>query len=361
MARSVFISYRREDSGGYTGRLHDRLVDRWGADRVFLDIDNIPPGEDFVDAIDKTLDECILVLIVIGPRWLEVRGKDGNRRIDSDADFHRLEIQRALQRMVRIMPVLVGGARMPQQAELPSSLFALARRNAFELTDRRFNYDCTKLAESVDVVLADAARYEAERQVAEDKRRREALRHQAEEKIRQETNEAKRKETEWREGQERKSREAVRQLADREVRQEAARQTAEKTRRQRVNERQDAEESRRQEAVGQQAEAERQQETVQQKVDAAPTVPPVQSGLFMHIFVVALSIVTAAFLGSVGFVTLGSYISFIFSAAFLCYMAYSEEYAGPQDARIRKSLYCIALVFALFGLAMMLYMANLPT
>ena len=156
---NIFLSYRREDSAGHTGRLHDRLVANWGADRVFWDIDNIKPGQDFVDVIDSTLDKCPIVVIVIGHRWL-VTERNGARRLEDPSDFHRLEIERALQRKAYVVPALVGGAQMPSVDALPPSLRALTRRNAFELTDRGFSHDAKKLIEVIDralVVIGDKA------------------------------------------------------------------------------------------------------------------------------------------------------------------------------------------------------------
>jgi hypothetical protein len=150
----AFLSYRRGDSIGHTGRLHDRLVARWGHDCVFWDIDNIAPGEDFVEAIDQTLGRCDVVLVVIGPRWMDLRDSEGRRRIDSAADFHRLEIERALSLKVRVVPILVDGAVVPAGEMLPESIRGLVRRNAFEITDKRFDYDTTKLVDSIEHVLA---------------------------------------------------------------------------------------------------------------------------------------------------------------------------------------------------------------
>jgi len=200
-ARSVFLSYRREDSAGHTGRLHDRFTARWGAERVFFDIDNIPPGEDFIHVIDRTLDECVVVVVVVGSRWLEVRDSAGARRIDGEADFHRLELERALQRGIRVLPVLVGNAQMPKPGDLPASLAAFARRNAFEISDKRFGQDAAKLGDVIeDVIEQQRQRLENERKEQELQRRnaevaqREAARQQrldealarAEEKRRQE-------------------------------------------------------------------------------------------------------------------------------------------------------------------------------
>jgi hypothetical protein len=164
VTRSVFLSYRRDDSGGHTGRLYDKLVQELGGERVFLDIDNVPVGVDFVDAIDQTLDQCVVVVVMIGPRWLAAAAADGTRRIDRIDDFHRLEIERALQRKRRVVPVLVGGAQMPGQTDLPESIGALARRNAFELTDRRFGYDAAKLAEFLKGALLEEERRQQEQE-----------------------------------------------------------------------------------------------------------------------------------------------------------------------------------------------------
>lgn len=153
-SQSLFLSYRREDSAGHTGRLHDKLAQRWGADRLFWDIDSIAPGEDFVEAIDRTLDQCRLVIVVIGPRWLDVVTEEGLRRIDDAADYHRQEILRAIERRIRLMPVLVGGARMPKPSALPAPLQTLARRHAFEITDKRFSYDTSQLIEAIERQLS---------------------------------------------------------------------------------------------------------------------------------------------------------------------------------------------------------------
>lgn len=126
---------------------------------MFWDIDNIKPGQDFVDVIDSTLDKCPIVVIVIGHRWL-VTERNGARRLEDPSDFHRLEIERALQRKAYVVPALVGGAQMPSVDALPPSLRALTRRNAFELTDRGFSHDAKKLIEVIDralVVIGDKA------------------------------------------------------------------------------------------------------------------------------------------------------------------------------------------------------------
>src|SRR5688572_26250725 len=108
----IFISYRREDASGYAGRLCDDLVARLGRDHVFMDIDTLPPGVDFVKSLDDALRTGDVVLAVIGPRWASATDAAGNRRLDNPDDWVRLEIATALARSgIRVVPVLVGNAR----------------------------------------------------------------------------------------------------------------------------------------------------------------------------------------------------------------------------------------------------------
>jgi len=189
---NVFLSYRREDSAGYTGRLNDRFVERWGEARVFFDLDTIAPGEDFVEAIDRTLAQCEVMILVIGPRWLTATEPDGRRRIDEPADYHRIEVERALQRGIRIIPALVGGARMPGEAQLPEALKKLARRNAVEISDKRFRYDADQLSDEVDRIL-EKAQAAAQAQARDDAARlEEARRAEAQEKARRAADEQRR-------------------------------------------------------------------------------------------------------------------------------------------------------------------------
>jgi TIR domain len=138
---SIFISYRREDTGGHAGRLCDRLTDRFGGDRVFMDIQDIHPGQNFATSIEDTIATCDCVVAVIGPRWLETVQK----RAQSRDDFVRHEIGSALKRHVTVIPVLMGGARMPAAADLPPELAELSVLNAIEVRDERFDQDVVEL------------------------------------------------------------------------------------------------------------------------------------------------------------------------------------------------------------------------
>jgi hypothetical protein len=138
---AIFISYRREDTGGHAGRLCDRLTSRFGGNRVFMDIQDIRPGQNFATSIEDTIATCDCVIAVIGPRWLETV----QERAQAHDDFVRHEIVAALKRRVTVIPVLVGGAHMPAAADLPPELAELSLRNAMEVRDERFDDDVATL------------------------------------------------------------------------------------------------------------------------------------------------------------------------------------------------------------------------
>jgi hypothetical protein len=147
MPPRIFISYRRDDAAGDAGRLADHLNRRFGKDRVFLDVDTIDPGADFVQVLHNSLEQTAAVLIVIGPRWTSVSGTDGTRRLDSPNDFVRLEVEAALGRTIPVVPVLVQGARMPRAEDLPAPLAALATRQAVTLDYAEFHDDADRLCD----------------------------------------------------------------------------------------------------------------------------------------------------------------------------------------------------------------------
>ncbi len=153
-SKRLFISYRREDSAGHAGRLFDFFAERLGTDSVFMDVDGIEPGVDFVVALEKVLAGSE-VLAVIGRDWASAADGDGRRRLDDPEDFVRLELATALKKDgVRVVPVLVQGAKMPRSDQLPDDLKPLARRAAFEISEARWNDDCGDLLRAL---LHDAA------------------------------------------------------------------------------------------------------------------------------------------------------------------------------------------------------------
>jgi hypothetical protein len=156
MAR-LFVSYRREDSAGHAGRLTDYLNQRFGQAEVFRDVEHIEPGLDFVQAIDRAVSSCDILLAVIGKQWLNATDAHGRRRLDNPDDFVRLEIATALRRNIRVIPVLVQGASMPAPEHLPEDLMALSRRNAWELHDTSWSSDIERLIAVVERVLGDSS------------------------------------------------------------------------------------------------------------------------------------------------------------------------------------------------------------
>src|SRR5262245_17865685 len=150
---TIFINYRREDSISTAGRLHDRLSQNFGRKNIFMDVDHIPAGVDFVAHLNSQVAACNIFLVVIGPRWLEAKDENGARRLDNADDFVVIEIATALARNIRVIPILVDGARMPKAGELPSSLKALARRQAVEVRQLHFGRDADALVERVNEAL----------------------------------------------------------------------------------------------------------------------------------------------------------------------------------------------------------------
>jgi cytolethal distending toxin subunit A len=149
LAGGIFISYRRDDSHGTAGRLRDRLVRDPRSSYVFMDVDNIPAGVDFVEYVNDQVAGCDVLLAVIGPNWLDAEDDTGQRRLNNLGDYVRVELAAALARKIRLVPVLVDGARMPRADELPDDLKPLVRRNAFELRNAHFGRDADALAESI--------------------------------------------------------------------------------------------------------------------------------------------------------------------------------------------------------------------
>ena len=145
----VFISYRRQDEPGFTGRLYDRLAARFGRDAVFMDVDSIDLGVDFTQVIDESLARCAAIIVVIGKDWVGVTDAQGRRRLDNPDDYVRLEIESALQRGIRVIPVLVEGASIPDRSELPPSLASLTRRNGLTVSHARFGADMDRLLDTL--------------------------------------------------------------------------------------------------------------------------------------------------------------------------------------------------------------------
>jgi TIR domain/Pentapeptide repeats (9 copies) len=153
----IFISYRRQETGHLAGRLRDRLADRFGESQVFIDVDAIEPGVDFAEEIFRAVTACTVLLAIIGPAWLTAADGRGRRRLDDPNDIVRLEIETALARGLRVIPILVDGAVMPTRGDLPGSLAGLAGRNALRVRHESFGADAGRLVTVIERVLAAAS------------------------------------------------------------------------------------------------------------------------------------------------------------------------------------------------------------
>ena len=155
----IFISYRREDSLDVTDRLYERLTVEFGSEAVFRDMDTIPLGVDFRRHLAEAVSGCDVLLAVIGDRWLEAAKSEGagsfRRRLDDPRDFVRIEIESALGRSIPVIPVLVGRASMPAEADLPDVLKDLSYRNAAEVrSGRDFHNHVTHLIQGLQRLFA---------------------------------------------------------------------------------------------------------------------------------------------------------------------------------------------------------------
>jgi hypothetical protein len=136
--------------------LYDRLADRFGEGRVFIDMNAIEPGVDFAEAIFRAVAACQVLLAIIGPGWLTVTDSRDGRRLDDPDDIVRLEIEAALARGVLVIPILVEGAIMPARQDLPPSLSGLTRRQALTIQHESFRYDAGRLVTAIERILAPA-------------------------------------------------------------------------------------------------------------------------------------------------------------------------------------------------------------
>ena len=154
--KSIFISYRREDSAGYAQAIYGRLTQKFPEDRVFMDVDTIEPGVDFVREIEQAVEKCDVLIALVGKRWFESKGAEAPRLNDPE-DFVRVEIATALSRDIRVIPVLLDGTPMPAEALLPPPLKLFARRNAIEIGNSRFSSDIERLTTAIDKFFQEQA------------------------------------------------------------------------------------------------------------------------------------------------------------------------------------------------------------
>ena len=169
----ILVSYRREDSAPYTGRIADRLREHFGPQNVFVDIDTVKPGQDFVEVLEKSVASCDALIAVIGKTWTSKLDSDDGSRLQRNDDWVRMEVATALKRRIPVVPVLVGGAQMPKPHELPDDLLPLLRRQALEISDTRFHEDLNRLINALGQAIGDGtAVTPADRNIERSKSRR---------------------------------------------------------------------------------------------------------------------------------------------------------------------------------------------
>jgi hypothetical protein len=197
----IFISYRRADSAGYAGRIYDRLAAHFGEDAIFMDVNTIEAGLDFVEVLENAVRSCDVLVALIGTRWLNIKDTEGKRRLDNPQDFVRIEIAAALKREIRVIPVLVDGVNMPNSTELPRGLKSLARRNAVQISHHSFSADAYRLISQLELALKaiekirenkvaqETAKQISKEKAAEEKRRHKSVAKVLKEKTKQGANE----------------------------------------------------------------------------------------------------------------------------------------------------------------------------
>jgi hypothetical protein len=154
----IFISYRRTDSADIAGRIYDRLIGKFGRSLIFKDVDSIPLGIDFKEYLDRKVSECEVFLAIIGNQWLDASDQAGRKRLDDSADFVRIEIESALERGIPVIPLLVHGAPMPVEENLPLSLRKLVYRNGIPIrVDPDFHRDMDRLISALEKYIQESS------------------------------------------------------------------------------------------------------------------------------------------------------------------------------------------------------------
>jgi hypothetical protein len=157
-AGNIFLSYRRGDSAGITGRIYDRLAARYGKDAVFRDLDSIPLGADFMARIRQSIQQSAVQLVLIGPTWVEALGEDGRRRLENPQDPVRQEVETGLSSHILVIPVLLDGMPVPAPDRLPESLRPLLALNSQPVRTPDFDHDIERLIAAIDDRMRQDAR-----------------------------------------------------------------------------------------------------------------------------------------------------------------------------------------------------------
>jgi hypothetical protein len=153
MAGKIFINYRRDDSAPHAISIAQYLERTFGARNVFIDVDRIRSGDNFITVLDQRLAVCSVLLAIIGPNWLEARDGAGHRRLDDPDDWVRTEIERALKRGIKIIPVLIAGASLPTRDALPDSLKPLLQSQAAIVSINNFRHEMAGLSGDIRTIV----------------------------------------------------------------------------------------------------------------------------------------------------------------------------------------------------------------
>ncbi len=153
MSGKIFISYRRDDSRADARSIYQFLQKAFGEDRLFIDVDSIDKGKDFRSAIASDLEDCAVMLVLIGNNWLDARTENGRRRLDEPNDYVRLEIASALSKSIPVIPILLDGAKMPLSSDLPDDLNQLAFRQSARVDHETFANDLSSIAKSLSGIV----------------------------------------------------------------------------------------------------------------------------------------------------------------------------------------------------------------
>ncbi|MER6473469.1 toll/interleukin-1 receptor domain-containing protein [Streptomyces collinus] len=151
--KKVFISYRHGPSDPYAGWLRDRLADHFGASNVFMDVISLDLGVDFPKVIAQAITACDVLIALIGSDWIGLSA--GHSRISDPKDWVRREVETALDSGIRVMPVLLQGARVPPLQDIPSTLGRIRDKNALTLTAATFGDDVRKLVGAIAAADVD--------------------------------------------------------------------------------------------------------------------------------------------------------------------------------------------------------------
>jgi hypothetical protein len=156
---NVFISYRRDDAPHAAGRIYERLARHLDRERFFMDIATIELGVDFIRSMMNELARSAVLLAIIGPRWLDARNQAGRRRLEDAHDLVRMEISKALEWRIRVIPILLDGTTMPKAEQLPPDIKALSKRNALPIRHASFNTDIAPLVHSLRKLIGTHVRH----------------------------------------------------------------------------------------------------------------------------------------------------------------------------------------------------------